>query len=65
VVRELVLRIVTTPGGTPDPAVNRIHVEARLGRLLRFRLWVQRITVADYFNERIAPRLAEAARLIE
>src|SRR5947208_2951725 len=29
VFRELGLRLLRTPGGTPDPAVNDLHVEAR------------------------------------
>ena len=29
VFRRLGLRLVRTPGGTPDPAVNALHVEAR------------------------------------
>ena len=29
VFRRLKLRLVPTPGGTPDPAVNALHVEAR------------------------------------
>jgi len=43
VLRDLGLQIVPTPGGTPSPEVNAIHVEARLGRLLRLWLWFRRI----------------------
>jgi hypothetical protein len=41
VFRRLRLRLVRTPGGTPDPAVNALHVEARPSwwrrLVLRFR----------------------------
>ena len=65
VIRALDLRIVPTPGGTPDPAVNALHVEVRLPGWRRLALWVRRRSVADYFNERITPVLAEAAKPIE
>jgi hypothetical protein len=65
VLRELGLRLVKTPGGTPDPEVNRVHVEARLSRWIRLNLWLRRVEIAGYFNDGIAPRLAAAARLLE
>ena len=65
VLRDLRLRLVETAGGTPDPAVNSVHVEARLSRWLRFRLWLRRRSAADYFNEHCAPEIATAARVLE
>jgi hypothetical protein len=65
VLQELGLRLVSTPGGTPDPEVNAAHVEARIGRLLRIRLWFRRVSVVAYFNDHLAPRIAAAARLVE
>lgn len=65
VLRNLDLRIVLTPGGTPSSEVNAIHIEARLRRLLRVWLWLRRIEVATYFNERFAAQLAESATVRE
>lgn len=64
VLRRLGLRLVATPGATPDPLVNAIHLEARLGRLLRCRLWLRRASVAEFFNEHLAPAIAAAAKLV-
>ncbi len=65
VIHQLGLVVVATPGGTPDPEVNALHVEARptwwRRVVLRFRLE----TIHDWFNEHIAPELAATARLIE
>jgi hypothetical protein len=65
VFRKLGLRLVRTPGGTPDPAVNALHVEARFPwwRRSLFRLRGRAIHVV--FNERITPTLAGVARLAE
>jgi hypothetical protein len=65
VVRRLGLKLVRTPGGTPDPAVNALHVEARLSWWRRLVLLVRRVPVHEWFNERITPELAAAAKLIE
>ena len=65
VFRELGLRLVRTPGGTPGPAVNALHVEARFPWWQRLALWLRRRAVHKEFNERITPKLAEAARLTE
>jgi len=65
VFRSLRLRLVRTPGGTPDSAVNNLHIEARPSwwRLvvLRFR----GVPIHEWFNEYITPELAAAARLVE
>jgi hypothetical protein len=65
VIRELGLRLVHTPGGTPDADVNGLHVEARVPWLKRLVLALRRRPVHEYFNESMTPRLAAAARLIE
>ena len=65
VLNDLGLRLVATPGGTADAAVNAVHLEARLGRWLRIRLWIRRTSVAAYFNAQFAERIAAAARVIE
>jgi hypothetical protein len=65
VIRELGLRLVATTGGTPDAAVNRLHVEARPTVWRRFVLRLRRVAVHDWFNEQVTPRLAAAATLIE
>jgi hypothetical protein len=63
--RDLGLRLVPTPGGTPDPAVNAIHLEARPSWWRQLVLLFRRAAVHEWFNERIAPKLAAAARLVE
>ena len=65
VFRGLGLRLVRTLGGTPDSAVNALHVEARPSRWQRFVLWVRRVSVHTWFNETITPHLAAAAKLTE
>jgi hypothetical protein len=65
VFRRLGLRLVRTLGGTPDPAVNVLHVEARPSRWRRLVLWVRRVSVHEWFNQRITPELAAAAKLLE
>jgi hypothetical protein len=65
VFREFGLRLVRTPGGTPDPAVNACHVEARLPLWRRVVLWWRRAALHDWFNEKVTPELARAARLVE
>lgn len=65
VFRWLGLRLVRTPGGTPDPAVNALHVEARPPWWRRLVLWFRRVPVHEWFNEHITPKLAAAAKLIE
>lgn len=65
VFERLGLRLISTLGGTPDPAVNALHVEARPTWWQRIVFWVRRRPVYDWFNERIAPQLAREARLIE
>ena len=62
---ELGLRLVPTKGGTPDDAVNRLHVEARLSRWRELLLWFRRVRIHDWFNEHATPKLAAAAKLIE
>jgi hypothetical protein len=65
VIQRLGLRLVRTTGGTPDPAVNALHVEARPTRSRRFVLWLRRRPVHEWFNEHIAPHLAAVAKLID
>ena len=62
VFRELGLKLVPTPGGTPDIEVNRVHVEARFGWLFRLWLRLRRKPMHDVFNERVTPALAAAAK---
>lgn len=65
VFHRLGLRLVQTPGGTPDPAVNAVHVEARPSFWQRLKLWLRRRAVHVWFNEQITPHLAAAAKLLE
>ena len=64
VTRELGLRLVRSPGGTPDPAVNDLHVEARLSWWLQLFLRVRRRPIHEYFNEHITPKLVAVAKLV-
>ncbi len=61
---RLGLRLKPTPGGTPDPAVNALHLEARPSWWRRLVLQCRRVSVHEWFNERIAPELAAAAKLV-
>jgi hypothetical protein len=63
--RRLGLSLVQTPGGTPDPAVNALHVEARPSWRRQLALRIRRVPVHQWFNERMTPQLAAAAKLIE
>ncbi|MBI1914924.1 MAG: hypothetical protein HYS12_09340 [Planctomycetes bacterium] len=65
VFRRLGLRLVPTLGGTPDPAVNALHVEARPSAWRRLVLRFRRVSVHEWFNKRITPELAAEAKLIE
>jgi hypothetical protein len=65
VLRRLGLRLVRTPGGTPDPAVNALHVEARLSWWRRLVLRLRGVPVHKWFNEHIPPKLAAVAKLVE
>lgn len=65
VFRRLRLRLVRTPGGTPDPAVNALHIEARPSWWWRVVLWFRRVPVHEWFNENITPELVVAAKLVE
>jgi hypothetical protein len=65
VFRNAGLRLVPTPGGTPDPAVSACHIEARPSWWRRLALRVRGTAVHDWFNDRITPELARAARLSE
>jgi hypothetical protein len=65
VFRRLGLRLVRTPGGTPDPAVNALHVEARPPWHRRLVLRLRGVPIHEWFNERVAPELAAAAKLVE
>ncbi len=61
---DLGLTIVATPGGTADREVNAIHVEARFPFLSRLILRLKGRTVHDEFNERVSPRIAQAATIL-
>jgi hypothetical protein len=65
VVRRLGLRLVPALGRTPYPAVNALHVEAQASRWRRLVLACLRVPVHEWFNERITPALAAAAKLVE
>ena len=65
VFHQLGLRLVRTPGGTPDPEVNAVHIEARPSRWCRLKLWLHGRPVHVWFNDQITPQLAAAAKLIE
>jgi hypothetical protein len=65
VLHRLGLRLVRTPGGTPDPAVNALHVEARPSWWRRLVLRSRGVPIQEWFNERITPALAAAAKLVE
>ena len=62
---RLGLTLVASPGGTADPDVNRLHVEARYSRWKRLVLLLSRKAVQEAFNEEIAPNLAAVAILLE
>jgi hypothetical protein len=63
--RRLGHRLVRTPGGTPDPAVNALHVEARPSEWRRLVLRLRGVPVHEWFNACITPALAAAAKLVE
>lgn len=65
VFRRLGLRLVPTPGGTADAAVNALHVEARLSWWRRLILRFRGVPIHEWFNERITPQLAAVAKLVE
>lgn len=63
--RRLRLRLVQTPGGTPDPAVNALHFEARPSWWQRIILRFRGVPIHEWFNESITQELAAAAKLVE
>jgi hypothetical protein len=65
VFHRLRLRLLRTPGGTPDPAVNALHIEARPSWWQRIALRFRGVAVHEWFNEYITPELAAAAKLVE
>ncbi len=65
VFRGLGLRLVRTPGGTPDPAVNALHVEARPSWWRRLVLRIRGVPIHEWYNESITPVLAAAAKFID
>ena len=60
-IRRLGLVLASTPGGTPDPAVNRLHVEARFSWWKRVWLHLRRKPTRTTFNDTIATVLAAEA----
>ena len=65
VFRWLRLRLVRTPGGTPDPAVNALHIEAQPTWWRRLVLRFRGVPIHEWFNETVTPELAAAAKLVE
>jgi hypothetical protein len=65
VFRWLRLSLVPTPGGTPDPAVNALHIEARPSWWRRAVLRCRGVPTHEWFNRYITPELAAAAKLVE
>ncbi len=65
VFRRSGLRLVPTPGGTPDPAVNALHIEAQPSWWRRLVLRFRGVPILEWYNEYITPELAAAARLVE
>ncbi len=63
--RVLGLRLVRTPGGTQDAAVNALHCEARLPRWRELLIRLAAKGIYNYFNEQFADRLARIARRLE
>lgn len=57
-IRRLGLVLVSTPGGTPDPEVNRLHVEARFRWWKRLWLRLRRKPIHTAFNETATAVLA-------
>lgn len=60
---RLGLVIVATPGGTPDPAVNRLHAELRFPLWKRLLLRLRRKPIHEVFNETIAVALAAESKV--
>ena len=60
-IRRLGLVLVSTPGGTPDPEVNRLHVEARFSWWKRMWLRLRRKPIHSAFNDTVATVLAAEA----
>jgi hypothetical protein len=65
VFHRLRLGLVKTPGGTPDPEVNALHIEARPSWWRRIVLRLLGVPIHEWFNEHITPELAAAAKLVE
>jgi hypothetical protein len=65
VFRQLKLRLVRTPGGTSDPAVNALHMEARPTWWRRLLLRLRGVPIHEWFNDHIAPKLAMSAKFVE
>ena len=65
VFRGLRLRLIRTPGRTPDPDVNALHIEARPSWWRRLVLRVRGMPMHEWFNECITPVLAAAAKFID
>ncbi len=65
VFRRLGLKLVRTRGGTPEPAVNALHVEARPSSWRRLVLRLRGVPIHRWVNEHITPELAAVAKLVE
>jgi hypothetical protein len=59
------LSLVQTPGGTPVSEVNATHYEARLSFLRKLFLRLRGLSVHDYFNDHLSPRLCALAHVLD
>ena len=63
-IQRLGLVLVKTPVETGNPLVDACHYEARLSDHQRESLKASSLDMMRYFNEEIAPRLCQLARLV-
>ena len=63
-IRALGLVVPRTEGGTPVPAVNAIHYEARLPFFRKLLALFRGLPQHEYFNAKYSERLYEAAQLV-
>jgi hypothetical protein len=59
------LRMIRTPGGTPDPRVNQLHFEARIPFWKRIWLHLRAVSLDAYFNDTYSPSLFSSAKIPE
>jgi hypothetical protein len=63
-IQALGLVVSRTEGGSPVPAVNTIHYEARLPFFRRLLVLFRGLALHEYFNANYSERLYEAAQLV-